>query len=143
MVLIVGGRTGELEQGQGDEGKDAAAATEADALGEGRLLRLRGRPSRPRSGHTVVIIGKSKVVVFGGFLDKRFLADVSLYDVENKLWYTPECTGNGSDGQAGPSPRAFHIAVVIDCNMFIFGGRSGGKRYAVRQICWSIERQDC
>ena len=55
----------------------------------------------------------------------------STYVAENKLWYTPECTGNGSDGQAGPSPRAFHIAVVIDCNMFIFGGRSGGKRYAV------------
>jgi hypothetical protein len=53
------------------------------------------------------------------------------YVAENKLWYTPECTGNGSDGQAGPSPRAFHIAVVIDCNMFIFGGRSGGKRYVV------------
>ncbi|PWZ36650.1 Aldose reductase [Zea mays] len=65
--------------------------------------------------------------VFGGFTDKRFLADVSVYDVENKLWYTPECTGNGSNGQAGPSPRAFHIAVVIDCNMFIFGGRSGAS----------------
>ncbi|XP_066354084.1 protein GLUTELIN PRECURSOR ACCUMULATION 3-like isoform X1 [Miscanthus floridulus] len=85
------------------------------------------RPA-PRSGHTAVSIGKSKVVVFGGFADKRFLADVSVYDVENELWYTPECTGNGSDGQAGPSPRAFHIAVVIDCNMFIIGGRSGGKR---------------
>nr|CAB3492560.1 unnamed protein product [Digitaria exilis] len=85
------------------------------------------RPA-PRSGHTAVSIGKSKVVVFGGFADKRFLSDVSVYDVDNKLWYTPECTGNGSDGQAGPSPRSFHVAVVIDCNMFIFGGRSGGKR---------------
>ncbi|CAN6297144.1 unnamed protein product [Urochloa humidicola] len=82
----------------------------------------------PRSGHTAVSIGKSKVVVFGGFADKRFLSDVSVYDVENKLWYTPECSVNGSEGQAGPSPRAFHVAVVIDCNMFIFGGRSGGKR---------------
>ncbi|CAL4928258.1 unnamed protein product [Urochloa decumbens] len=82
----------------------------------------------PRSGHTAVSIGKSKVVVFGGFADKRFLSDVSVYDVDNKLWYTPECTVNGSDGQAGPSPRAFHVAIVIDCNMFIFGGRSGGKR---------------
>ncbi|GJN22756.1 hypothetical protein PR202_gb10352 [Eleusine coracana subsp. coracana] len=81
-----------------------------------------------RSGHTAVSIGKSKVVVFGGFADKRFLSDVSVYDVENRLWYTPECTGNGSDGQIGPSPRAFHVAVVIDCNMFIFGGRSGGRR---------------
>jgi len=54
------------------------------------------------------------------------------YVAENKLWYSPECTVNGSDGQAGPSPRAFHVAVVIDCNMFIFGGRSGGKRYAIQ-----------
>jgi len=59
----------------------------------------------------------------------------AIYVAENKLWYTPECTGNGSDEQAGPSPRAFHIAVVIDCNMFIIGGRSGGKRYAVHIAC--------
>lgn len=82
----------------------------------------------PRSGHTSVLVGKSKVVVFGGFADKKFIDDVAVYDVENKLWFTPDCTGNGSDGKAGPSPRAFHIAVAIDCNMFIFGGRVGGKR---------------
>ncbi|XP_072964441.1 protein GLUTELIN PRECURSOR ACCUMULATION 3 [Typha angustifolia] len=82
----------------------------------------------PRSGHTAVNVGKSKLVFFGGFADKRFLDDVAVYDIENKLWYTPECTGNGSDGQVGPSPRAFHVAVAIDCHMFIFGGRSGNKR---------------
>lgn len=48
---------------------------------------------------------------------------------DNKLWFQPECTGSGSDGQVGPSPRAFHVAVSIDCNMFIFGGRYGSKRY--------------
>lgn len=48
---------------------------------------------------------------------------------ENKLWFTPQCTGNGSDGQVGPCPRAFHVAVSIDCNMFVFGGRLGGKRF--------------
>ena len=48
---------------------------------------------------------------------------------ENKLWFQPECTGNGSVGQVGPSPRAFHIAIAIDCHMFVFGGRSGGKRF--------------
>uniref|UniRef100_A0A0E0KL71 Uncharacterized protein n=1 Tax=Oryza punctata TaxID=4537 RepID=A0A0E0KL71_ORYPU len=68
-----------------------------------------GQIPAPRSGHTAVSIGKSKVVVFGGFADKRFLSDIAVYDV-------------------GPSPRAFHVAIVIDCNMFIFGGRSGGKR---------------
>lgn len=49
--------------------------------------------------------------------------------LDNKLWFQPECTGNGSDGQVGPSPRAFHIAIAIDCHMFVFGGRCGNKRY--------------
>ncbi|KAK4776612.1 hypothetical protein SAY86_005300 [Trapa natans] len=47
---------------------------------------------------------------------------------ENKIWFQPECTGSGADGKIGPSPRAFHIAVSIDCHMFIFGGRCGGER---------------
>ncbi|KAJ3683454.1 hypothetical protein LUZ60_013681 [Juncus effusus] len=76
-----------------------------------------------RSGHTAVNV-KSKVVVFGGFADKRFLDNISVYDTENRLWYVPECSVNGS----GPSPRAFHVAIAIDCNMFIFGGRAGNKR---------------
>ncbi|XVF82759.1 hypothetical protein PTKIN_Ptkin16aG0075200 [Pterospermum kingtungense] len=87
-----------------------------------------GTLPQPRSGHTAVPIGKSKVVVFGGLLDKKFLSDIAVYDIENKLWFQPECTGNGSDGQIGPSPRAFHVAVAIDCHMFIFGGRSGSRR---------------
>ena len=51
---------------------------------------------------------------------------------ENKLWYTPECCGSGgSEEQVGPTARAFHVAVAIDCNMFMFGGRSGTKRLAL------------
>ncbi|EYU19793.1 hypothetical protein ABFS82_06G087500 [Erythranthe guttata] len=83
---------------------------------------------RPRSGHTAVNIGKSKTVFFGGLVDKKFLNDVTVYDIDNNMWFQPECTGSGSDGNVGPSPRAFHIAVAIDCHMFIFGGRSGGNR---------------
>ncbi|XP_047336271.1 protein GLUTELIN PRECURSOR ACCUMULATION 3 [Impatiens glandulifera] len=87
-----------------------------------------GIPPQPRSGHTAVNIGKSKVVVFGGLRDKTFLKDTIVYDIDNKLWFEPECTGNGSDGEVGPCPRAFHVAVAIDCHMFIFGGRAGSKR---------------
>ncbi|KAI4352603.1 hypothetical protein L6164_006839 [Bauhinia variegata] len=87
-----------------------------------------GTPPQPRSGHSAVKVGKSKVVVFGGLVDKKFLSDIVVYDTEAKVWFQPECTGSGSDGQVGPSPRAFHVAVAIDCHMFIFGGRSGGKR---------------
>ncbi|XP_073041835.1 protein GLUTELIN PRECURSOR ACCUMULATION 3 [Primulina eburnea] len=87
-----------------------------------------GSIPQPRSGHTAVNIGKSKIVFFGGLVDKKFLNDVTVYDIEKKLWFQPKCTGSGSDGQLGPSPRAFHIAVAIDCHMFIFGGRLGGNR---------------
>ncbi|XP_062091852.1 protein GLUTELIN PRECURSOR ACCUMULATION 3 [Humulus lupulus] len=88
-----------------------------------------GNLPQPRSGHTAVNIGKSKVVVFGGLFDKKFLSDTIVYDIEKKLWFHPECTGSGSDGQVGPSPRAFHVAVAIDCHMFIFGGRLGSNRF--------------
>lgn len=88
-----------------------------------------GTLPQPRSGHTAVIVGKSKLVVFGGLVDKKFLSDITVYDLENKLWFKPECSGSGSDdGQVGPSARAFHVAVTIDCNMFIFGGRFSNKR---------------
>jgi len=33
------------------------------------------------SGHTTVSIGKSKVVVFGGLVDKKFLSDIVVYDI--------------------------------------------------------------
>ncbi|CAF2095190.1 unnamed protein product [Brassica napus] len=87
-----------------------------------------GTPPQPRSGHTAVNVGKSMVVVFGGLVDKKFLNDIIVYDIENKLWFAPECTGSVSEGKVGPTPRAFHVAITIDCHMFIFGGRSGGKR---------------
>ncbi|KAM7526803.1 hypothetical protein LguiA_016705 [Lonicera macranthoides] len=87
-----------------------------------------GTLPQSRSGHTSVNIGKSKIVVFGGLVDKKFLSDIAVFDIENGLWFQPECTGIGSDGQVGPSPRAFHIAISIDCHMFIFGGRSSSKR---------------
>ncbi|XP_047964759.1 protein GLUTELIN PRECURSOR ACCUMULATION 3-like [Salvia hispanica] len=83
---------------------------------------------QPRSGHTAVNIGKSMIVFFGGLVDKKFLNDVTVYDIDNNMWFQPEFMGSGSDGNTGPSPRAFHVAVSIDCHMFIFGGRSGANR---------------
>ncbi|KAG9131117.1 hypothetical protein Leryth_026366 [Lithospermum erythrorhizon] len=87
-----------------------------------------GTLPRPRSGHSAVNIGKSKIVVFGGLVDKKFLNHIAVYDIENKLWFQPDCTGSDSEGQVGPCARAFHVSVSIDCHMFIFGGRSGNKR---------------
>lgn len=40
-----------------------------------------GTPPQPRSGHSAVNIGKSKVVIFGGLVDKKFLTDILVYDI--------------------------------------------------------------
>ncbi|KAJ9671064.1 hypothetical protein PVL29_027183 [Vitis rotundifolia] len=66
--------------------------------------------------------------MFGGLADKRFISNLCVYDIENKLWFQPKSTGNGSVGQVGPNPRAFHIAIVINCDMLVFSGRSSRKR---------------
>lgn len=39
------------------------------------------------SGHTAVNIGKSKVVVFGGLVDKQFLGDIFVYDIGTFFLY--------------------------------------------------------
>ena len=44
-----------------------------------------GTYPQPRSGHSAVNIGKSKVVVFGGLVDKKFINDIVVYDTEAKL----------------------------------------------------------
>ncbi|EFJ22723.1 hypothetical protein SELMODRAFT_416466 [Selaginella moellendorffii] len=89
---------------------------------------FKGAAPSPRSGHTATRIRKTHVVVFGGLVDKKFLQDLTVLDTENNVWFQPECSGSGSDGVAGPCPRAFHVAIAMDCNLFVFGGRCGRKR---------------
>ncbi|XP_050281980.1 protein GLUTELIN PRECURSOR ACCUMULATION 3-like [Quercus robur] len=76
-------------------------------------LSVSGSLPLPRCGHTATMVEK-RLLVYGGR--------------DNKLWFQPKCTGSGSEDQVGPSPRAFYIAVAIDCHMFVFGGRYGSKR---------------
>ncbi|KAM7526809.1 hypothetical protein LguiA_016711 [Lonicera macranthoides] len=87
-----------------------------------------GNPS-PICGHTSVNIGKSKIVVFGGLVDKKFLSDIAVFDIENGLWFQPECTGIEFlklPGQS-PSPRCGHTGVAQDSNKFVFGSRVGER----------------
>ncbi|BBN13141.1 hypothetical protein MPTK1_6g01150 [Marchantia polymorpha subsp. ruderalis] len=89
---------------------------------------FKGDPPSLRSGHTAIKVGKSLLAVFGGLVDKKFLNDLVVLDTDTLQWFKPECTGNGESGHIGPSPRAFHVCVAIDCHLFIFGGRCGRKR---------------
>ncbi|GAU23548.1 hypothetical protein TSUD_40260 [Trifolium subterraneum] len=94
-----------------------------------------GTPPQPRSGHSTVNIGKSKVVVFGGLVDKKFLTDILVYDIEAKLWYKPECTGNiwqwselTGFGDL-PSPRDFAAASSIGNRKIVMYGGWDGKKW--------------
>ncbi|KAG0452466.1 hypothetical protein HPP92_025130 [Vanilla planifolia] len=102
------------------------------------------------SGHTALTVGKSKVVVFGGFADRRFLVDISVYDIDNGIWFTPDCTGGGSDGKLGdfwmldtdiwqwseltgfgdlPSPREFATASAVGNRKIVMYGGWDGKKW--------------
>jgi hypothetical protein len=48
------------------------------------------------SGHTAVSIGKSKVVVFGGLVDKKFLSDLVVYDIGTLSFSMSETVGLAS-----------------------------------------------
>eukprot|EP00271_Cylindrocystis_brebissonii_P004356 TRINITY_DN16001_c0_g1_i1.p1 TRINITY_DN16001_c0_g1~~TRINITY_DN16001_c0_g1_i1.p1 ORF type:complete len:562 (+),score=100.69 TRINITY_DN16001_c0_g1_i1:129-1814(+) len=103
-----------------------------------------GDPPSARSGHSAVVVSSSsssaaapRLVVFGGLLEKNFLGDVVVLEAGSPArWFRPECSGSrsplseeeGGHAGPGPGPRAFHAAAAIDCNVFIFGGRSGKRR---------------
>ncbi|KAK7847568.1 dynein regulatory complex subunit 7 [Quercus suber] len=81
--------------------------------------------------HSMMSIG-SRHLLIGGFDGKSTFGDLWWLVPEGGIGHAarawPECTRSGSEDQVGPSPRAFYIAVAIDCHMFIFGGRYGSKR---------------
>ncbi|KAL0007966.1 hypothetical protein SO802_009468 [Lithocarpus litseifolius] len=100
-------------------------------------------------GHTAVNIGKSKVVVFGGLVDKKFLSDIVVYDITNfgfsqsalevglrtryggwdgKRWLSDvyvldtkwmELSVSGSL----PPPRCGHTATMVEKWLLVYGGR--------------------
>ncbi|XP_024030394.1 actin-fragmin kinase isoform X2 [Morus notabilis] len=82
-----------------------------------------GNLLHPRSGHTAVNIGKSKVVVFGGFFDKKFLSDIVVYDID--IWQWSELTSFGDL----PSPRDFAAASAIANRKIVMYGGWDGKKW--------------
>ncbi|KAK9114750.1 hypothetical protein Syun_021547 [Stephania yunnanensis] len=90
-----------------------------------------------------------EVVIFGGLVDKQFLGDLTVYDAEllglaevfdceelaiglrddRLLILVKKCLILLTTIIFALIRRDFHVAVAIDCHIFIFGGRYGGKRY--------------
>uniref|UniRef100_M4FIB6 Uncharacterized protein n=1 Tax=Brassica campestris TaxID=3711 RepID=M4FIB6_BRACM len=84
---------------------------------------LTGAPPQPRSGHTAVNVGESMVVVFGGLVDKKFLNDIIVYDID--IWQWSELTSFGDL----PTPRDFSAAAAIGNQKIVLCGGWDGKKW--------------
>ena len=93
-------------------------------------------PPSPRSGHSATLVGGDRVVVFGGLHGKHFCGDTVVFDVTLARWFRPRAAAVG-----GPGPRAFHCAVAVDKELYVFCGRTGrtqhGDAWALDTETWS------
>ena len=88
-----------------------------------------GSPPVPRFGHTVNLVSKSTVVVFGGAVSNpgsyTMTADLFLYNMVQNQWKKLECTNNN----APPQARAAHSSATVRENqLLIYGGSIGSKK---------------
>ena len=72
-----------------------------------------------RSAHSSALVDGRYMFVFGGWDGNTELGDLSCYDLEQKTWSKPPCTGEA------PVPRHFHNTVFMGRRMYIFGGYDG------------------
>ena len=74
-----------LEEGFSERFERAAEQEQKCIIGFEHLpLIFLGTLPQPLNDHAAVNIEKSKIVVFGGLVDKRFINNLCVYDIENK-----------------------------------------------------------
>eukprot|EP00743_Colponemidia_sp_Colp-15_P002569 GILK01002784.1.p1 GENE.GILK01002784.1~~GILK01002784.1.p1 ORF type:complete len:619 (-),score=80.15 GILK01002784.1:591-2447(-) len=80
-----------------------------------------GVPS-PRYSHSGTVVN-GKFYVFGGTDGPQFMADLFVYDFEQRAWSAPLTLG----GNKKPTPRQRHSMVFVPPNKLVmFGGAKGG-----------------
>ncbi len=84
-----------------------------------------GESPLPRFGHTVTIVSKTKVILFGGATGDvgkyAITGDTFLLDLVTKKWRKLDPTGSP------PIHRAAHAAASVDnLQLVIYGGAIGG-----------------
>eukprot|EP00005_Dracoamoeba_jomungandri_P009465 CAMPEP_0174263518 /NCGR_PEP_ID=MMETSP0439-20130205/19021_1 /TAXON_ID=0 /ORGANISM="Stereomyxa ramosa, Strain Chinc5" /LENGTH=707 /DNA_ID=CAMNT_0015348907 /DNA_START=33 /DNA_END=2156 /DNA_ORIENTATION=- len=90
------------------------------ALRERRWIKeaCEGPKPSPRGGHTAVVAGPNKLLIFGGYSGKKYLNDLWYFNTSDMTW--KRVVPNGFE----PPPRTGHIATVVGNYMLIFGGCS-------------------
>lgn len=89
-------------------------------------LEVNGEIPQARFGHTITIVSKSKVVLFGGATGDTgkysMTGETFMYNIGNKTWQKLQVKG------VPPSPRAAHSATNVEqMQMVVYGGATGGK----------------
>ena len=89
-----------------------------------RAIAASGTMPCPRYRATLVSLGGSDIVLFGGHNGVEHLNDVFAYSIETQAWRMLSTAGTP------PSPRDSHAAVACENSnsMYIFGGSSGRAR---------------
>lgn len=104
-----------------------------------------------RSGHSMSVVGGSKIVIFGGFSNGKleinentftnFCNDIIIYDINENVWeyYNPnkenENEEETKDKKANnlykncPEPRINHSQVTIGSKIIIYGGMNESGKY--------------
>ncbi|KAL2635492.1 hypothetical protein R1flu_006971 [Riccia fluitans] len=78
-----------------------------------------------RGYHTFTAFSATRIVLFGGKGDHGIVSsdEISVYDVEEKVWMTPRVKG------VAPLSRSNHAAVCFDDDLIVIhGGRHAGSR---------------
>jgi hypothetical protein len=114
----------------------SASASAPSSAGPSRALTWSRPPSQGacpsgRGGHSATQVGNLMLVFGGTFFDAgrfHYLNDLWALDVETLKWHRPALGGGGPGGRAPPcpGPRYGHSAVIVDWNVFVFGGKGEG-----------------
>lgn len=90
------------------------------------LLDVGGEIPKPRFGHTITLVSKTKVILFGGAVDNSgkysMTNEIFLFNINKSCWFHL-----GAQGEA-PTPRAAHAAAAVDSmQLLLYGGATGGN----------------
>jgi len=93
----------------------------------------------PRFGHTVNLVNKSSIIVFGGAISTpgnyKMTADLYLYNMPSNSWKKLETSTIGKT----PHPRAAHASATVRENQLLFyGGSIGNGQYAQDDL-WFLD----
>lgn len=111
-IWMFGGRTPEMD-GLGDLYRYDAALCNWKKAGQ------RGTAPSPRWGHTMTVVSKSKMIVFGGCSDIETFRDAHEFNFDTQTWTEVR----GDESWQSPSAVAHHATIAMDGRLYsLFGG---------------------